>query len=133
MYSLGTLFVSGIYVQIPCIKEIMTMIIIIIIIIIMQLIITNVSQNQIFLTLCVHHTTLYISIFAYIDSVKLSSNFGNNLRTPNVPFYINAFNEYRAPSAGRFTLLMLLLRLCRFCLWRTTCKRRNLLAVRSVC
>jgi hypothetical protein len=34
VYSLGTLFVSGIYVQIPCIKEIMTMIIIIIIIII---------------------------------------------------------------------------------------------------
>jgi hypothetical protein len=32
VYSLGTLFVSGIYVQIPCIKEIMTMIIIIIII-----------------------------------------------------------------------------------------------------
>jgi hypothetical protein len=30
MYSLGTLFVSGIYVQIPCIKEIMTIIIIII-------------------------------------------------------------------------------------------------------
>jgi hypothetical protein len=29
MYSLGTLFVSGIYVQIPCIKEIMTIIIII--------------------------------------------------------------------------------------------------------
>jgi hypothetical protein len=29
VYSLGTLFVSGIYVQIPCIKEIMTMIIII--------------------------------------------------------------------------------------------------------
>jgi hypothetical protein len=28
MYSLGTLFVSGIYVQIPCIKEIMMMIII---------------------------------------------------------------------------------------------------------
>jgi hypothetical protein len=28
MYSLGTLFVSGIYVQIPCIKEIMTIIII---------------------------------------------------------------------------------------------------------
>jgi hypothetical protein len=25
VYSLGTLFVSGIYVQIPCIKEIMTM------------------------------------------------------------------------------------------------------------
>jgi hypothetical protein len=33
VYSLGTLFVSGIYVQIPCIKEIMTMIIIIIVII----------------------------------------------------------------------------------------------------
>jgi divalent metal cation (Fe/Co/Zn/Cd) transporter len=32
VYSLGTLFVSGIYVQIPCIKEIMTIIIIIIII-----------------------------------------------------------------------------------------------------
>jgi hypothetical protein len=32
VYSLGTFFVSGIYVQIPCIKEIMTMIIIIIII-----------------------------------------------------------------------------------------------------
>jgi hypothetical protein len=29
VYSLGTLFVSGIYVQIPCIKEIMTIIIII--------------------------------------------------------------------------------------------------------
>jgi hypothetical protein len=28
VYSLGTLFVSGIYVQIPCIKEIMTIIII---------------------------------------------------------------------------------------------------------
>jgi hypothetical protein len=25
VYSLGTLFVSGIYVQIPCIKELMTM------------------------------------------------------------------------------------------------------------
>jgi hypothetical protein len=33
VYSLGTLFVSGIYVQIPCIKEIMTIITIIIIII----------------------------------------------------------------------------------------------------
>jgi hypothetical protein len=33
MYSLGTLFVSGIYGQIPCIKDIMTIIIIIIIII----------------------------------------------------------------------------------------------------
>ena len=31
LYSLGTWFVSGIYVQIPCIKEIMIMIIIIII------------------------------------------------------------------------------------------------------
>jgi hypothetical protein len=30
VYSLGTFFVSGIYVQIPCIKEIMTIIIIII-------------------------------------------------------------------------------------------------------
>jgi hypothetical protein len=29
MYSLGTVFVSGIYVQIPCIKEIMMMIVII--------------------------------------------------------------------------------------------------------
>jgi hypothetical protein len=28
VYSLGTLLVSGIYVQIPCIKEIMTIIII---------------------------------------------------------------------------------------------------------
>jgi hypothetical protein len=37
MYSLGTLFVSGIYVQITCIKEIMTIIIIIIIIIIREL------------------------------------------------------------------------------------------------
>jgi hypothetical protein len=34
MYSLGTLFVSGIYVQIPCIKEIMMMMMTIIIIII---------------------------------------------------------------------------------------------------
>jgi hypothetical protein len=34
VYSLGTLFVSGIYVQIPCIKELMMMIMIIIIIII---------------------------------------------------------------------------------------------------
>jgi hypothetical protein len=33
VYSLGTMFVSGIYLQIPCIKEIMTIIIIIIIII----------------------------------------------------------------------------------------------------
>jgi hypothetical protein len=33
MYSLGTLFVSGIYVQIPCIKEIMMMMMTIIIII----------------------------------------------------------------------------------------------------
>jgi hypothetical protein len=33
VYSLETLFVSGIYVQIPCIKEIMTMIIIIILLI----------------------------------------------------------------------------------------------------
>jgi hypothetical protein len=32
MYSLGTLFVSGIYVEIPCITEIMMMMIIIIII-----------------------------------------------------------------------------------------------------
>jgi hypothetical protein len=32
VYSLGKLFVSGIYVQIPCIKEIMTIITIIIII-----------------------------------------------------------------------------------------------------
>jgi hypothetical protein len=30
VYSLGTLFVSGIHVQIPCIKEIMMMIIIIV-------------------------------------------------------------------------------------------------------
>jgi hypothetical protein len=34
MYSLGTLFVSGIYVQIPCINEIMMMMMMIIIIII---------------------------------------------------------------------------------------------------
>jgi hypothetical protein len=34
MYSLGTSFVSGIYVQKPCIKEMMMMIMIIIIIII---------------------------------------------------------------------------------------------------
>jgi hypothetical protein len=34
VYSLGTLFVSGIYVQIPCIKEMMMIIIIITIIII---------------------------------------------------------------------------------------------------
>jgi hypothetical protein len=34
LYSLGTLFVSGIYVQIPCIKEIVIIIIIIITIII---------------------------------------------------------------------------------------------------
>jgi hypothetical protein len=34
MYSLGTLFVSGIYVYIPCIKEIIMMMMIIIIIII---------------------------------------------------------------------------------------------------
>jgi hypothetical protein len=33
VYYLGTLFVSGIYVQIPCIKEIMTMMMIMIIII----------------------------------------------------------------------------------------------------
>jgi hypothetical protein len=31
VYSLGTWFVPGIYVQIPCIKEIMTIIIIIIV------------------------------------------------------------------------------------------------------
>jgi hypothetical protein len=31
MYSLGTLFVSGIYVQIPCIKKIIMIIIIVII------------------------------------------------------------------------------------------------------
>jgi hypothetical protein len=37
MYSLGTLFVSGIYVQIPCIKAIMMMIMIMIIIIIMMM------------------------------------------------------------------------------------------------
>jgi hypothetical protein len=35
LYSLGTWFVSGIYVYIPCIKEIVMMIIIIIIIIIL--------------------------------------------------------------------------------------------------
>jgi hypothetical protein len=34
MYSLGTLFVSGIYIQIPCIKEMMMMMMIIIIIIV---------------------------------------------------------------------------------------------------
>jgi hypothetical protein len=34
VYSLGTLFVSGIYVQIPCIKEIMTMMMIMMMIII---------------------------------------------------------------------------------------------------
>jgi hypothetical protein len=34
VYSLGTLFVSGIYVQIPCIKEIMSMMMMIIVIII---------------------------------------------------------------------------------------------------
>jgi hypothetical protein len=41
------LFVSGIYVQIPCIKEIMTIIIIIIIIIIIQpcALVTNVPET----------------------------------------------------------------------------------------
>jgi hypothetical protein len=39
VYCLGTLFVSGIYVQIPCIKEIMTIIIIIIIIVIIRLLV----------------------------------------------------------------------------------------------
>jgi hypothetical protein len=39
MYSLGTLFVSGTYVKIPCIKEIMMMMMIIIIIIIILIII----------------------------------------------------------------------------------------------
>jgi hypothetical protein len=34
MYSLGTLFVPGIYVQIPCIKEMMMMMMMMIIIII---------------------------------------------------------------------------------------------------
>jgi hypothetical protein len=43
VYSLGTLFVSGIYVQIPCVKEIMTRIIIIIIIIIIN---NNVLQQR---------------------------------------------------------------------------------------
>jgi hypothetical protein len=39
VYSLGTLFVSGIYVQIPCRNEMMMMMIIIIIIIIITIII----------------------------------------------------------------------------------------------
>jgi hypothetical protein len=39
VYSLGTLFVSGIYVQIPCIKEMMMMMMMIIIIIIIIIII----------------------------------------------------------------------------------------------
>jgi hypothetical protein len=38
MYSLGTWFVSGIYVEIPCIKEMMMMMIMIIIIIIIIII-----------------------------------------------------------------------------------------------
>jgi hypothetical protein len=47
MYSLGTLFVSGIYVQIPCIKErIMMMIITIIIIIIIIIIIFEVPSDM---------------------------------------------------------------------------------------
>jgi hypothetical protein len=41
VYSLGTLFVSGIYVQIPCIKEIMTMMMMIMIIIIIAKIFIN--------------------------------------------------------------------------------------------
>jgi hypothetical protein len=49
MYPLGTLFVSRICVWIPCIQETMMMMMIIIIIIVI------ISQNQIFLTLCVHH------------------------------------------------------------------------------
>jgi hypothetical protein len=46
VYSLRTLFVSGIYEQIPCIKEIMTIIIIIIIIITIIIII----MDQFYLT-----------------------------------------------------------------------------------
>jgi len=46
-----------------------------------------------------------MSIFGYIDSKNLSSNFGNNFRTPSVPFYINSFNECRAARVGRFTLM----------------------------
>jgi hypothetical protein len=37
LYSLGTLFVSGMYVQIPCIKEIMVMMMMMITIVIMRL------------------------------------------------------------------------------------------------
>jgi hypothetical protein len=44
MYSLGTLFVSGIYVLIPCIKEIIMMIMIIIIIIIIMMIIITIMS-----------------------------------------------------------------------------------------
>jgi hypothetical protein len=39
VYSLGTLFVSGIYVQIPCIKEIMKMMMMMIMMIIIIIII----------------------------------------------------------------------------------------------
>jgi hypothetical protein len=46
MYSLGTLFVSGIYVQIPCIKEIMmTMMMMMITIIIIKLKLTEPSKT----------------------------------------------------------------------------------------
>jgi hypothetical protein len=47
VYSLGTLFVSGIYVQIPCIKEIMmTLIIIIIIITIINSLLRNLIKKE---------------------------------------------------------------------------------------
>jgi uncharacterized membrane protein len=45
VYSLGTLFVSGIYVQIPCIKEIMTMMMIMMIIIIIIIIIIYIHTH----------------------------------------------------------------------------------------
>jgi Na+/melibiose symporter-like transporter len=46
VYSLGTLFISGIYVQIPCRKEIMTIIIIIIIIIIVLRKVLTLKHNR---------------------------------------------------------------------------------------
>ena len=52
LYSLGTCFVSGIQVKIPCIKEMIMMMIIIIIIII--IIMTVHSNSPVLITICVN-------------------------------------------------------------------------------
>jgi hypothetical protein len=54
MYSLGTLFVSGIYVQIPCIKEMMMMMMMMIMIIIIIIMDIKLPLNTEYLYILTH-------------------------------------------------------------------------------